>query len=206
MKKTETRYFCDVCKKEVRQAEIHDIKYPVIFHTEQTEGRSVEPYISHEQIEVCKECISKICLLQGQGAQGHNDYWIGGSNLPTQPRKAVSEMTDNEIIKGLESCGNGTTCKQCPYFTTSAKCVNDLCKDALDLINRQKAEIEKLTVNMNAFALAALREKEKSDNATAAAITEYAKWLKQELSFGKYIQPNQIDNLVRKMTGGADNA
>lgn len=65
-----------------------------------------------------------------------------------------------------------------------------------------RTEIEKLTVNMNAFALAALREKEKSDNATAAAITEYAKRLKQELSFGKYIQPNQIDNLVKEMTGG----
>ena len=57
-------------------------------------------------------------------------------------------MTDEQIIKALECCcksfGN---CTKCPYkevdcVTTSGKSL--LLKDALDLINRQKAEIERL--------------------------------------------------------------
>lgn len=53
-------------------------------------------------------------------------------------------MTNLEIIKALRVCGNGTECRQCPYFTKSARCVNDLMSDALDLIIQKKAESEKL--------------------------------------------------------------
>lgn len=53
-------------------------------------------------------------------------------------------MTDNEIIKALRVCGNDTECKKCPYFTNSARCVNDLMSDALDLIIQRKREIEEL--------------------------------------------------------------
>ena len=56
-------------------------------------------------------------------------------------------MNDNEIIKALECCGNivDSTCKGCVYHETyNASCVVRLMRDALDLINRQKAEIERL--------------------------------------------------------------
>lgn len=59
-------------------------------------------------------------------------------------------MTDNEIIKALECCTKGTTsdvCDDCPLRTTDI-CTeeeNGVLKLALDLINRQKAEIERLT-------------------------------------------------------------
>ena len=51
-------------------------------------------------------------------------------------------MTDNEIIKALECCRQKEEhCHICPYNP-----VNDCCRriqdDALDLINRQKAEID----------------------------------------------------------------
>ena len=52
-------------------------------------------------------------------------------------------MKDNDVIKALECCG-GTTCKGCPFqekFGKDAPCSN-LEKYALDLINRQKAEIK----------------------------------------------------------------
>ena len=55
-------------------------------------------------------------------------------------------MTDNEIIKALECCGNivDSTCKGCVYHETyNASCVVRLMRDALDLINRQQAEIER---------------------------------------------------------------
>ena len=51
-------------------------------------------------------------------------------------------MTDAEIIKALECCiSNDGNCDICPQH--SGTCVNDLLMSSLDLINRQKAEIEK---------------------------------------------------------------
>ena len=56
-------------------------------------------------------------------------------------------MTDNEIIKALEGCGNwqsDKTCDECPANTYGFGCAHKMAKQALDLINRQKAEIERL--------------------------------------------------------------
>ena len=54
-------------------------------------------------------------------------------------------LTDNEIIKALECCCGTAhdSCRDCPYDDIG--CEDELEKDALNLINRQKAEIEKLT-------------------------------------------------------------
>lgn len=53
-------------------------------------------------------------------------------------------MTDNEIVKALECCSN-CVCNndkdECPLLKMSF-CKNYLMKQSLDLINRQKAEIE----------------------------------------------------------------
>lgn len=51
-------------------------------------------------------------------------------------------MTDIEIIKALECCACSDGCENCPY---SKQCDGvEQITNALDLINRQKAEIEKL--------------------------------------------------------------
>ena len=56
-------------------------------------------------------------------------------------------MTDNDIIKALECCAN---CESCDYETTDCplgkemECRSLLAEFALVLINRQKAEIERL--------------------------------------------------------------
>lgn len=57
-------------------------------------------------------------------------------------------MNDAEIIKGIETCADDKIkCEVCPYFNKkSPECVGTMCKDALDLIKRQQAEIEKLKV------------------------------------------------------------
>ena len=65
---------CDVCKKEVER--ITTVNYPVIFHTEQTEGRSCSPYISKEKLDLCDECAERVLMLDGWGAQGVNSYYI----------------------------------------------------------------------------------------------------------------------------------
>lgn len=55
-------------------------------------------------------------------------------------------MTDKKIIKALEHCGIECKCNGCPLDDSEfvSNCIDDLCKNALDLINRQKAEIERL--------------------------------------------------------------
>ena len=66
-------------------------------------------------------------------------------------RKAVSDMsdkkfTDEDIIKALELCKEGTfkSCKKCPFTGTCSEGEGLMEKNTLDLINRQKSEIETL--------------------------------------------------------------
>ena len=51
--------------------------------------------------------------------------------------------TDEEIIKALECCWKTKGCLDCPYIETDG-CIIESVRDTLKLINRQKAEIEKL--------------------------------------------------------------
>lgn len=54
-------------------------------------------------------------------------------------------MTDNEIIKAFEClCWHHSKCRECPYSPRYEfpLCQRQIAKDALDLINRQKAEID----------------------------------------------------------------
>lgn len=52
-------------------------------------------------------------------------------------------MKTDDVLKALKKC-RGLGCINCPYFTAgTAKCVDDLMEDAADIINRQKAEIDR---------------------------------------------------------------
>lgn len=56
-------------------------------------------------------------------------------------------MTDNEIIKALETCANEDHCGDCPLDYGLDGCVefrSNLLPMTLNIINRQKAEIEEL--------------------------------------------------------------
>ena len=59
------------------------------------------------------------------------------------------KFTDDEIVEALEYCMRGNRCRGCcPYddkWDTWEECTSKLANDALDLINRQKAENERLT-------------------------------------------------------------
>ena len=69
-------YVCDICKKENKIFGI-DQKIPVVFTTEQNEGRSTEPYLDRVTIDICEMCYSKIIggnMPFASGAMGHNDY------------------------------------------------------------------------------------------------------------------------------------
>ena len=55
-------------------------------------------------------------------------------------------MTDNDIIKALECCSmrTGAACSCCPYHQHYDRCITKRNADIADLINRQKAESDKL--------------------------------------------------------------
>ena len=55
-------------------------------------------------------------------------------------------MNDEQIVKALECCNQENMCDKCPYDLAcyDAEYKSIIAKDALDLINRQKAEIERL--------------------------------------------------------------
>ena len=52
-------------------------------------------------------------------------------------------MTDNDIVKLLKVCSTASGCKNCP-FADSTDCAGEVSSLALNLINRQKAEILEL--------------------------------------------------------------
>lgn len=73
MKKTITIYSCDICGKKVG---VTKIKYPVMFHTTQSDGMSCKPYIAYKEIDVCGDCMAKTIMIDGYGAQGYHTYKI----------------------------------------------------------------------------------------------------------------------------------
>ena len=58
----------------------------------------------------------------------------------------IDQFKDEDVIKGLEVCSASPyTCRGCPYYESGAPaCLCKLTGGAYDLINRQKAEIERL--------------------------------------------------------------
>ena len=59
-------------------------------------------------------------------------------------------MTDNEIIQTLECLFGYVDCRKCPYSSRYEfpLCQQQVAKDTFDLINRLKAEIERLKKKM----------------------------------------------------------
>ena len=131
-------------------------------------------------------------------------------------------MTDNEIIKALEICSKSTngcshsnyTCEDC-YLNGQPMCSSVLFQDTLDLINRQKAEIERLEERIievqrcDKELIETLHKihEEKIEAAKAEAIKEFAERLKmQGVTFlhNKVVLSNEIDNLVKEMVGDAE--
>lgn len=76
---SEVKYrVCDIegCENKTKI----NVKIQVKFHTEQTEGRNVKPYLSMETIDICEEHYQKMLeenkLINAYGAQGYNQYYL----------------------------------------------------------------------------------------------------------------------------------
>ena len=108
-------------------------------------------------------------------------------------------MTDNEIIKALECCAKDEwNCDcNCPFFEKCSKTL--MAKSSLNLINRQKAEIERLNKNIDGLNIFT---KNHITVIRLQAIKEFAEKLKNCFAIsGDYLDIiNIIDSLVKEMT------
>lgn len=109
------------------------------------------------------------------------------------------EFTDEEIITGLECCISTTTneaCVECP-FNKQKLCDKDqwaLERYALDLINRQKSEIERLKGWQDVL------KAEKHSLIKYTAYKEFAKFLIDKASKG-LIHVSDLPDFVKEMVG-----
>ena len=100
-------------------------------------------------------------------------------------------MTDNEIIKALECCGfeYGNLCSLCPKYEKD----NDFCQEelhnyALNLINRQQAEIERLKIENQSLRSAANSCKLHYNEARAEAVKEFV----ENVTYCKYCKNYEL--------------
>ena len=118
-------------------------------------------------------------------------------------------MTDNEIIKALELCSaDECWCDDCPYENLCTD--TDITKFALDLINRQKSEIERLEQEKGQFEadVEMFTDIGKMySELKAEAVKEFAELLKEHVRdcypYYYVIDEEVVDNLVKE-TVGAD--
>lgn len=120
-------------------------------------------------------------------------------------------MTDEQVIKALEQCGNiiVSSCKDCPLHEKyNANCVRELTKDALDLIKRQQAEIERLQKIANPKCQQCVEQTRKN------SFVEFAEMVKAKIHDSVYRYWNHgdggyylaedvdedIDDLVKELT------
>lgn len=126
-------------------------------------------------------------------------------------------MTDNEIIKSMQCViGKEMLCSECTYqkVLPFPSCRMMCAKNALDLINRQNAEIERLNIELQSMRSAANSYKMHYEAAKSEAIKEFAERLNGTITnaINAYYNSNgggyylaedvieDIDNLVKEMT------
>lgn len=119
----------------------------------------------------------------------------------------VSDMTDEKLMKVLECCANDD-CGHCP--TQVKQCRQHAILNAIDLINRQKTEIERYKENMPYLEQQSLDfcgvlcdfAEELIAKHKSEAIKEFAEMLKEghDQCDGEEDVPWLIDKLVKEMT------
>ena len=114
-------------------------------------------------------------------------------------------MSDNNIIKSLEYCPEQGITSECERCKVKKGCRAELVAKALDLINRQQAEIETLKGwerLLKAESHAPIIEKAKAE-----AVQDFVNKIRTRLNCntprGAYLL-NIVDNLVKEMVGEAD--
>ena len=125
-------------------------------------------------------------------------------------------MTENEIMEMLEICSSEKRgCKECPVDHLGyCECMTPMSINCLDLINRQKAEIERLTLEYAGFKAGVKHFADIGkmySEVRAEAIKEFAERLKErkyqssDWSHGEHpyvVEESDIDEILEEMTEG----
>ena len=125
-------------------------------------------------------------------------------------------MTDNEIIKALECCLKGCNaegCEDCPLYEKVEDCEIEIPIIALDLINRQNSEIERLKAENEGYkhldTILRTAIDELTANIKSKAIRAFASRLRRkailvktsEYSDAYYaVKSDSISSVVKEMT------
>ena len=119
------------------------------------------------------------------------------------------KLTDEEIIFSLKiiaTTGNCDECKirNCKWGTCN--CSQITANAALDLIKRQKSEIERLQKEVNLVSILYQDLQERTDEIKAEAYKEFAERLKHSFFDNGYESPDVdfdyfVDNLLKEMVG-----
>lgn len=113
-------------------------------------------------------------------------------------------MNYEEIIKALECCGNPySICAECPIKDDHG-CNEQLAKYALDIINRQQMEIDRLKNEIQTTKDAYTMLQTKNEIIKFEAIKEFAERLKEIVKFTDdtyecWEIEGYIDNLLKEM-------
>lgn len=65
-------YVCDICGAGFSEQRSVDV--PVLWVTEQDEGRSCDPYYGVETLDLCEACADRVHVVEARGAMGCNTY------------------------------------------------------------------------------------------------------------------------------------
>ena len=120
----------------------------------------------------------------------------------------MKNLTDEQIIKAMQCViGNGVSCSECEYqkVLPFPSCRRMCAEQALDIIKKKNAEIERLQ-NRNKFLEIEYKNQgnlfwARVQTSNLEAIKDFAERLKKGLGFGHFIRAEDIDNLVKEMTG-----
>ena len=117
-------------------------------------------------------------------------------------------MTDNEIIKAVECClakenCEVISCEKCP-LEKQYECMDIMFHQTLDLINRQKTDVEQLKKDLMMCKLEKEMMYQVADEIKSVAIKDFAERLKRERLVDRgyeILHEGTIDNLVKEMAG-----
>lgn len=101
------------------------------------------------------------------------------------------KLTDNEIIRALECCGD-KICSKCPAFSEDIECSEKNIKKAIDLITRQQAEIDEF---MKETAITTLIDDAVVYTPTLEDYNKFKKKFKSE-SYKEFA--NKVDEILKR--------
>lgn len=114
-------------------------------------------------------------------------------------------MTDEQIIKALECCYIHSACTGCPCAGSDVDCLVGVGEGAIDLINNQKADIERLREDNSSLNETVSNLLNQFKNIKSEAIKEFVERLKAGSIWVDLVSFTRIDNILKEMVGKNEN-